>query len=487
MKLARKLTLTLLLGIWGVLGVHAFFEVAREETALEEDVIDDLRIIGRALKPALVRLWQREGQVLAMQVLEYDEEMHRRVRIRWVSLSAPEGDPHHPLLRPRYLRRVARGEEVSWLSDPDAKGESRAYVYIPIMLDPLPPGALELSESLAPPREFLRETVIRLGITTGAMALVSGLVALLVGVYFVGRPMRRLAERARRIGEGELTGRLELTQDDEIGELAHEMNAMSDRLSEAQDSIERETQARIQALEALRHADRLMTVGKLASGIAHELGTPLNVVAGRARMIQDPGCTPEEAQVNARIIVEQSERITKIIRQLLDFARRRGPQKAPVSVLTLARQTLQLLRPMAQKRQVATAVEGPEDLPPVEVDANQIQQVLTNLAVNAIQATPESGGTLVVTVHPVQATPPPGEDAQPGAYLRIDVTDSGHGIRPEDLGRIFEPFYTTKDVGEGTGLGLSVAYGIVREHGGWITVHSQPGQGSTFSVFLPRS
>jgi signal transduction histidine kinase len=228
-----------------------------------------------------------------------------------------------------------------------------------------------------------------------------------------------------------------------------------------------------------------MTVGKLASGIAHELGTPLNVVAGRARMIMEPDVTPEEVQNNARIVVEQSERMTRIIRQLLDFARRRGPQKAPCNLAQVARQTVSLLRPLAEKRGVQAAVLAPDDLADVEADGSQIQQVLTNLVVNAVHAM-DKGGTVTVTLTDEDATPPPDHGGVRARWLRVDVADSGKGIAPEHLSHIFEPFFTTKDVGEGTGLGLSVAYGMVREHGGWIAVRSQLGQGSTFSVYLPR-
>jgi signal transduction histidine kinase len=486
MKLARKLTLALLMGIWTVLGVHAFLEVGREARSFEEDLLEDLSIIGRALRPAVTRVWLREGEVLAMQVLEYDEMPTRRVSIRWVWLNAPFSDPHRPNLKPEYLTRVALGEEVFWIADATEHDDARAFLYVPVALDPLPLGALELSESLAPERQYLRETITRLAITTGMMALVSGLITLFLGMSFVGRPMRKLAEKARRIGTGDLGEPLVLKQKDEIGELATEINAMCERLAQAQDRITSETGARISALEQLRHADRLMTVGKLASGIAHELGTPLNVVAGRARMIMEPDVTPEEVSQNARIVLEQSERMTRIIRQLLDFARRRGPQKAPCNLPQVARQTVSLLKPLAEKRGVQTAVLAPDDLADVEADGAQIQQVLTNLVVNAVQAMPK-GGTVTVTLTDEDATPPPDHGGERGRWLRCDVADTGAGIAPEHQAHIFEPFFTTKDVGEGTGLGLSVAYGMIREHGGWIAVRSQLGQGSTFSVYLPRS
>jgi signal transduction histidine kinase len=236
-------------------------------------------------------------------------------------------------------------------------------------------------------------------------------------------------------------------------------------------------------LDQLRHADRLNTVGKLASGIAHELGTPLNVVSGRARMIAR-GAPPEEAVDNARIIAEQVDRMAKIIRQLLDFARPRGAQKAPADLATLARQTLSLLEPLGKKRAVGLHFEERAGAGArAEVDAGQLQQVLTNLIMNGIQAT-RGGGDLSVTIERVRARPPADHGGPEGDYIAIRVADQGDGIPPEVLPRVFEPFFTTKDIGEGTGLGLSVTYGIIQEHGGWIDVQTEVKKGSTFTVYL---
>src|SRR5262249_3720184 len=153
-------------------------------------------------------------------------------------------------------------------------------------------------------------------------------------------------------GEGDFSGPLQLAHKDELGLLATEINAMSDRLVEATRRVERETAARIATLDQLRHADRLMTVGMLASGIAHELGTPLNVVSARAQMIAGGECTDDEAKEYAGVIGSAADRMAKIIRQLLAFARRKSPQKAPRDLAQIAGETCELLRPLADKRQV---------------------------------------------------------------------------------------------------------------------------------------
>jgi two-component system NtrC family sensor kinase len=248
------------------------------------------------------------------------------------------------------------------------------------------------------------------------------------------------------------------------------MNAMCDRL--------------VDTLEQLRHADRLAIVGKLASGVAHELGTPLNVVSARASMIAAGETTLEESQEYARVIGGSADRMTTIIRQLLQFARREGLRKAATNVDALTKETLELLRPLAANRSVELGIEPASAETAAPVDAGQLQQVISNLVMNAIQATPK-GGHVKLRWYEKRVQPPPDVGGPEARYLCLDVEDDGEGIRSENLPRVFEPFFTTKDVGEGTGLGLAVSYGIIRDHGGWITVKSELGKGTTFTVLVP--
>jgi len=258
---------------------------------------------------------------------------------------------------------------------------------------------------------------------------------------------------------------------------------MCEHLAETNQQLASATEARIATLEQLRHADRLKTVGQLASGVAHELGTPLNVIAGRAKMIAQRIVEGDDVLDNARIVAEQAARITTIIRQLLDFSRRRGPSLGAHDLRPIAARTAELLGSMARKRGVTLSVEKPDAALPAEVDPAQLQQVLTNLVLNGLQAMPE-GGHLTIRVGRHHAVPPADLGGDAADFAAITVEDEGAGIAPENLTHIFEPFFTTKDVGEGTGLGLSVAWGIVRDHGGWIDVESEPGRGSRFTVLL---
>jgi signal transduction histidine kinase len=344
-------------------------------------------------------------------------------------------------------------------------------------------GVLEISEPLETERAYIRRTILDTVVTTLTLDGVCAALAMLLGAWIVGRPMSALMEKARRVGSGDFGGPLRLRQTDEIARLATEMNAMCERLVSANERAATEMRARLEMLEQLRHADRLMTVGKLASGIAHELGTPLNVIEARAAMIGNSETTQEESVTYARVIVRAAERMTRIIRQLLAFARPRVAQKSRCDVANVAQRTVELLKPLAEKRKVTLHVEG---LSPAyaEADAGQLEQALTNLVMNATQAS-DHPGSVELQIDRARAKPPADHGGEESEYVRVCVRDEGHGIPPENLPRVFEPFFTTKDVGEGTGLGLAVTHGIIREHGGWIAVTSEVGRGTAFTIHLP--
>ncbi len=482
MRLARKLTIALVASVLVVLGVHAYFAARTDVIYSERTLARDAHLTGHALSIAVAEIWRRDGEVRALQMIEDANEEDSHVRIRWVWLNAREDDPYAPRAPRAVLEPVALGSEVTY-RDTTSEGEEVVRTYVPAAIQRGRPGAIELSTSTALQRRYIAATVRSTLITTAAMAAVCGALAMLVGGWFVGRPIRSLVEKARRIGAGDLSGPLALQQRDEIGVLADEMNAMCERLARARDELAKATEAKIHMLEQLRHADRLSTVGKLASGIAHELGTPLNVVSGRARLIAE-GLPEPERRESAEVIAGQAQKMAHIIRQLLDFARRRGADKTPHDLRQLARQTAGLLAPIAEKQRVRLEVEAGDDGMVAEVDAGQLQQALTNLVVNGIQAMP-SGGTVTVTVRRVRARPPADHGGPEADYLCLAVSDEGEGMTEETMAHVFEPFFTTKPVGEGTGLGLSVTYGIVQEHGGWIETRSEPGRGATFRVFLP--
>lgn len=238
--------------------------------------------------------------------------------------------------------------------------------------------------------------------------------------------------------------------------------------------VERERHQRRMAVDQLRHAERLNVIGTLAAGVAHEMGTPLTVIAGCAEILSE---TSTDTAVHRRttMIQEQVAKVSAIIRHLLDFGHRGGATRANVDLHALAIATCDMLQSTATKQHARLEVERGEPVP-VTGNVAELQQVVSNLVINGLQAMARGGRIRIIT----STTERDGRRVG-----RIAVEDQGPGIAPEHLGRIFDPFFTTKGVGEGTGLGLSVSYGIVQDHDGTIDVTSVPQRGSTFTVILP--
>jgi len=243
-----------------------------------------------------------------------------------------------------------------------------------------------------------------------------------------------------------------------------------------------EALARQDALGQLRHAERLTTLGRLASGVAHEIGTPLNVISGRAELIAAGTLPPASVVSSATIIIGQTERVSTIIRQLLDFGRRGGTHLEWTELRPLLEETVLLLGPLASKRGVRVECRGASVA--ANVNRSELQQVFTNLLTNAFHSMP-SGGTVEVELTTASARDARSPRAERQPYAVIRVRDHGCGIARDVLPRIFEPFFTTRDVGLGTGLGLSVAYGIMQDHGGFIEVDTEVGKGTAVSLYLP--
>ncbi len=228
----------------------------------------------------------------------------------------------------------------------------------------------------------------------------------------------------------------------------------------------------------LVHAERTSLLGQLASGIAHEIGTPLNVMSGNAQYLLRKGQLTESARAALKQIVKQAERVTEMIRQLLDFARPAEPRQVPFGMASVVQEALEMLSSVLERIEVRVDVD--DAAPQVLGDPRLIEHVLLNLIMNACQAMPEGGRLSVV----VGVGSDSDADAADDTWVCCRVIDTGTGIAPENLRRIFEPFYTTKAHGHGTGLGLAIVERIVRQHQGKIDVSSRPGAGSSFTLRL---
>jgi PAS domain S-box-containing protein len=225
--------------------------------------------------------------------------------------------------------------------------------------------------------------------------------------------------------------------------------------------------------EQLRRTERVAELGTLASGMAHEIGTPMNVILGRAEYLMDR-VTEESIKRGLQTIITQVERITRVMNQLLSFARRKAPQRIPLDLRKVIEDGMEMFQERLARNQIRVEMGMVDPCPLVLADADQMSQVLLNLIMNALHAMPE-GGTLRVDLEPDQP------------MVKLTITDTGHGIPPEVIKKIYDPFFTTKEFGKGTGLGLTVVKGIIDEHQGSIAVESEEGNGTRFTVHLPMS
>lgn len=321
--------------------------------------------------------------------------------------------------------------------------------------------------------------------------LSAGIIAISV-VWMLKSRMRPLQSAIGRLGGGDYSARVADGTEDEVQVVGHAFNRMAGDLERAHeelqhwaqtlsDRVDEKTRELETAQDQMIKAERLACLGRLAAVVAHELNNPLagvQVYARRARKVLTNH--PETAEVRAHEIAEWMDTIDRevgrcgrIVQDLLSFSRQRAPQRTPVDVNEIVRRTTRLLGHKLDLEEVDLALNLDESLETVIADGAQIEQALLGLCVNAVEAMP-SGGTLGIATRPY-----------PGGGIEIEVHDTGTGIPPEVMPHIFEPFYTTKPEGQGTGLGLSVVYGIVSRHGGRLDISSNPGEGTTVTMVFP--
>ncbi len=288
----------------------------------------------------------------------------------------------------------------------------------------------------------------------------------------IAGPLQRMERFTKRIAEGDFSERLDVKGNDEISSLSISFNMMEERLNQARTALENTiTQLREKQMQ-LVEAEKLASIGKLASGIAHEISNPLTSVMTFSHLMLEktPPDHPDFGKL--RMMVRETERARDIVRQLLSFGREIPINPVRMSVNGPVNEVLQTMIAQGALDGVALNMTLADDLPRVLIDPERIRQVVSNIVVNATHAITPPGVINVST-------------GTSGGFVHIVISDSGKGIPEEHLGKIFDPFFTTKDKTKGTGLGLAVSYGIIKKHGGHIEVMSQVGKGSTFTVRLP--
>ena len=496
MRIATKLTLFLLVSVALVMAGFGYIRARQERQRLTDEVQQEVLVLANALK-LTVEHALRDRQPQDIQAL----------------LAAMVGDPN-PVDRIRVFdRRLedisgAATEQAATTLVPQAELEEvlrtgktivrfevdrpRPVVYTLLPLRSQRGGAIGVLEVVHVAdrvqrqiQDAMRDLILR----TGLLSLTIALVIWLTVRISISRPVAKLVRAALALGRGNLNQRMDIRRRDEIGQLAAAFNRMAEQLQAAHGEIMAGTQARLELERQVQQAEKLAAVGRLASEVAHEIGTPLNVISGRAEMIQKGLQALQALTPDVDTILRQIERISGIMRQLLEYARPRRPAIRPVAAGPIFTRTVELLEPVARQRQVRVQVQVAEGLPPVLADPDQLQQVLLNLVTNALDATPP-GGLIVVSAR--EGTPED-EDPRPrltrgraeGPHLVVGVVDTGGGMTVEQLEQVFEPFFSTKERKGGTGLGLPIVEDIVRSHGGAIEVQSAEGAGTTVLLRWP--
>jgi two-component system NtrC family sensor kinase len=486
LRLGTKLTLYLSLTIILVLSGYGYLDILSRRDILIRKMKAEVRSTGRTLEVSLEKISPREEREYVQGLIDAVSESERtlgvivydqRGNLTFRSHSLAEGtEPYLDLIR-RSIREDRPEEEFG------------VYKKVPVFSYTFPlknrTGKDIGSASILQNISFMEKEIKRAkqSIFITIFVLIGGTVALvLLGTRrWVTKPISKLMEGVENLARGNLDHRIDLKKGDELSELAQAFNQMAVDLKKAQERIIQQAETKLELERGLRQSDKLATIGQLASGLAHEIGTPLNIIYGRTELIQRRMEDKEGIRKNLEIIIGQTERITKILRQLLGFVRKKKSEQTALNINALLETTLDLLDHQIQKQRVRVVKDLRENLPPVIGDPDQLQQAFLNLMLNAIQAMPE-GGTLRLSASSKKISKEGLEEAQ-RRYMEVCVGDTGVGIEREAIQNIFNPFFTTKDTG--TGLGLMVTRGIIQDHEGWIDVESEVRKGSVFKIYLP--
>jgi two-component system NtrC family sensor kinase len=354
-------------------------------------------------------------------------------------------------------------------------------------------GVLDIVYSLDTIDQKLRTSTLGIaGFSFGFIVIAS----LLVGFFvhdLVYLPLRDLESGAQRLAAGNLDQPIPVRSSDEFGKLASSFNGMTDALRNSraelrdwartlEEKVEKRTQELRRAQAETMRGEKLASVGLLASGVAHELNNPLTGILTFSHLVRQKMPDKSVDAEDMDLVIRETKRCAAIIKRLLDFAREKLPEKKFTDLNQVIDDTVRIVEQPAHLRDIEITLDLDRTLPPIWIDADQIKQVIMNMVVNAQHAVEEKGS---ITISTRRAPDPRAPVTEPKPMVAISIVDTGCGIPETNLRRIFDPFFTSKDVGKGTGLGLSVSHGIVEAHGGLIEVQSKVGEGSTFRVLLP--
>ena len=483
MGLRVRLGLFLLVPMILVVAAYAYVRLQQERGQRRADFDLRVSVTSAAIRLAVENAL-RSGSLSDVERLAKDLVVKQTeiVRIRLLDRSLASrvdanllpGDAGVPPERHRQVWDTGRPAIV----EHEGGGARLHTVLLPVRSTGQDDGILEISHVAGRLEADLLDDKYRIALQGAVLLGLLGLVAWFALQRLVFRPVADLMVGIERVGAGEPRAMVPVRSRDELGHVAGAFNRMTERLEEARQRAESETDRSLELMRRLRQTESLAIAGKLCSSIAHEVGTPLNIIAGRAELMLRALPKDSPLREDLDVIITQIDRISRMIRAALDPFRQREPERVAVPPGSVTEVLRPLLQHFAKSRGVTLGMSMPGDLPPVLVDPGHLQQVLINLLTNAIEATPAGGRVVVTGVSRA-------DDGRPGVAL--EVRDTGSGIPEEALPRIFDPFFSTKPAREGAGLGLAICRDLVRSNGSDIQVASTPGQGTTFTVWIPEA
>jgi len=499
MKLGTKIIVLIVLTVALTMTVHGYLSIQQDEENVVRGIRLGMRGFAQAVRVALRDIYGDNRNIVATR------EFARAV--------APRGNIHGLIVYDLDARPVAVSSSLNFAGDfpeldparilkldprPVLRNKTAVEGYIRghqtliyYRIEPInddrgePVGAFVLARHGSGLVASIAERRNRIIATSTALVLVLSVLVWIIVQRSIARPIHRLIDRVREVGRGHWQQRIEIGGNDEVATLAREFNLMSEELQNSYQRLIAEQTEKLKLEQELRRSERLASVGQLAAGLAHEIGTPLNIISGRAEHLLRRPRSAGEMKNNLQIIGSQSERIAAIVRQLLDFSRRREPVFRQVDIVALLHRVQNLVEHQIEKKAIRVEMAAPEALPPLRCDAELLQQVFINLYTNSIYAL-EPGGSIKIRLEPFLNGAVEGSSDGAPDGVRICFEDNGAGIAAENLGRIFDPFFTTKDIGQGSGLGLSVVFGIIKDHGGEIRAESEPAKYCRFVIELPN-
>ena len=493
LSVRTRLALLIALAVAVIIGVQAVIEISIFERGVERDVRENARLTALAVADDFeLRREPIDPEALARTLREF---AFGAPSIRSISIVSTADGGGKVIASTASIERedaiaaasaaAARRQTISVDPSPVA-----TIVAVPVIRNGQTVGAAVVTSSMGSVAQLrTKGRRVTLWFAPAVVLLLTFIIDLFVR-RLIHRPIARIHETMRLAGAGDFSARAPILRHDEIGEVAAGLNEMLRRLQELNDALQERVDAatgelrlrnqelvesyqRLFALrEALGRAEQMAAIGQTAASVAHQVGTPLNLISGYVQMLQEDRAMDPKAARRLAIVQEQIGKVASVVRTMLDNARRPDTRWA-VSVSSLLARFADVARPKLDMSRIALTLDVSPSLPTIEANSEELELAILNLVNNSLDAMP-GGGALTITARIIDAR------------VRIEISDTGRGIEPELLPRIFEPWVTTKAPGRGTGLGLSITRDVISRHGGTIAAASEPGR-TTFTIDLPAA